>query len=128
MLNQSLEERVMQMEKDCRDLRRSILMLSAGTVTAALVGIVAGGLASAVGLAIAAGVVVATMETRRTIGVEAIRARKLEIVGTDGSTRVFIGETTDGTGAVAIYDATGRALAALHEPVRAASSSRRSPS
>ena len=103
------------MEKECRDLRRSILMLSAGTLTAALVGIVAGGLASAVGLAVAAGVVVATLETRRTNGAEAIRARKIEVVGADGNIRVFIGETTGGAGAVAVYDAAGNAVAALQE-------------
>ena len=113
-----LHERIAQIEKECRDLRRSILMLSAGTLTAALVGIVAGGLASAVGLAVAAGIVVATLEAHRSAGGDALRVRKLEIVGSDGRIRVFLGETTDGSGAVAIYDAEGKPLAALHHPVR----------
>ena len=113
------EDRITRVERNYQDLRRAILMLSAGTLVAALVAIVAGRLASAVGLAVAAGVVVATLETRRAVGIDdVIRARRIEIVGADGTVRLCLGETAEGAGAISSYDASGNVVSASKPSAR----------
>jgi hypothetical protein len=112
-MSAEMEERLERAEQTCRDLRRSVLMLSTGVLAAAIVAVFAAGLAPAVALAVAAAAVVAVVETRPSKDVEVVRARKLEIIGANGSVRVSIGETVEGAGTVAAYDATGRFIAAL---------------
>jgi hypothetical protein len=100
-------DRISKLEHDCRDMRRAMIMLSAGTVVAGLVAAFGGGLAAAVGLALAAGAVVVALERQRFVFVELLRVHKLEIVGDDGVTRIALGETELGTGALAIHDGAG---------------------
>ena len=117
MSGRELDDRIKRLERENRDLRRAMLMLSAGTVAAALVTLIAGGLPAAIGLAVASAVVVARLETHRHPFGDTIRIRKLEIVGADGVVRVALGETVDGAGAVATYDAAGRFIAAMNPAV-----------
>ena len=102
-----------RIEKDNRDTRTALLMLAAGTLAAAFVSAIAGGLPAAVALALAAATVVVKLELRRASPRDTVRARKVEIVGANGTVRVALGEAVDGTGAVATYDAGGNLLASL---------------
>src|SRR5688572_21072591 len=106
-------DRIQQLEHECRDTRRAMLMLSTGTVVAALVAVFSAGFMATIGLAIAAGVVVIGLERQRTAVTDVVRVRKIEVVGADGFVRVAIGETGEGAGAVATYDGTGRLVACL---------------
>src|SRR5262245_28739490 len=111
--NTDADDRIRRLESDCRDMRRAMLMLSAGTVVAGLVAVFAGGLSAAVGLALAAAAVVLGLERQRNAVSDVFRVRKIEVLGADGSVRVAIGETGDGTGAVATYDGSGNLLGCL---------------
>jgi len=111
--NTDADDRIRRLESDCRDMRRAMLMLSAGTVVAGLVAVFAGGLSSAVGLALAAAAVVLGLERQRNAVSDTFRVRKIEVLGADGTVRVAIGETGDGTGAVATYDGSGNLLGCL---------------
>jgi hypothetical protein len=111
--NTETHDRIQQLEHECRDMRRAMLMLSTGTVAAALVAVFAGGFMAAVGLAIAAGIVVVGLERQRNAVTEVVRVRKIEVLGADGSVRVAIGETGEGAGAVAAYDGSGKLIGCL---------------
>jgi len=87
--------------------------LVAGAAATALVAFVGGSVPASIGLLIAAGAALFVIERRGGSVPAVIRAQKIEIVGNDGVTRVALGETEDGVGAVATYDAHGRFLAAL---------------
>jgi hypothetical protein len=68
---------------------------------------------------LAGAVVVLVVSERQEDAVpEIIRAQKIEIVGEDGVTRVALGETLEGAGAVATYDSRGEFVAALDPSVR----------
>ncbi len=109
----TLEQRVERLERDNRRLRRVVTAL--GCVGLAATGAFVG--PSTVLIATAAILVVgATLAVVRTSAEErpsVLRATKLEIIGADGRTRVAVGETVDGVGAIAAYDAAGRCIAAL---------------
>ena len=108
-----IEERLERLERENRTLKGTLGMLLAGAVGTAVLAIVAGNVPAAIGLLLAAAAALITMERKRSQAPEVIRAQKIEIVGEDGVTLVEIGETTDGLGAVATYDAEGRCVAAL---------------
>ena len=118
-----IEDRIDRLERENRNLKRAISMLLAGIVGTALAATVAGKVPSILALMLTAGAVLVLLERRRSVpGV--IRAQKIEIVGTDGLTRVALGETLQGDGAVALYDARGRFVAALDANSRRASHTR----
>jgi hypothetical protein len=108
-----IEDRLERLEQENRNLKRGIGMLLAGVVGTALVALVAGNVPASLGLLIAAIAALLVVERRRSAVPEVIRAQKIEVVGADGVTRVALGETVDGSGAVATYDADGRFIAAL---------------
>jgi hypothetical protein len=111
--NADLDAWMKRIEKDNRDTRTALLMLAAGTLAAAFVTAISGGLPAAIALALAAATVVVKLEIKRSALAGIVRTRKLEIVGTDGTVRVALGETVEGTGEVATYDASGRVLPRL---------------
>ena len=108
-----IEQRIERLETENRNLKRSLTMLLAGIVGTALVAFAGGRLPGVLTLLLSAGAVLALLERRRGTIPSIIRAHKIEIVGTDGMTRVALGETLDGDGAIATYDARGRFVAAL---------------
>jgi hypothetical protein len=90
-----------------------MVMLVAGAAATALVAFVGGSIPASIGLLVAAGVALFVIERRSAEVPAVIRAQKIEVVGADGVTRVALGETVEGAGAVATYDSHGRFLAAL---------------
>jgi len=100
-----IEDRIDRLEKENRSLRRAISMLLAGIVGTALAAAVAGKVPSVLALLLSAAAVLVVLERRRGAVPGIIRAQKIEIVGTDGVTRVALGETLQGDGVVATYDA-----------------------
>jgi hypothetical protein len=110
-----IEERIERLEQENRSLKRVTAMLLAGIVGTGLVVLVAGNVPATIGLLFAATVALLVVEKRRGEVPEVIRAQKIEVVGADGVTRVALGETLDGSGAVATYDAEGRFIAALDD-------------
>ena len=113
-----LEERIEKLEKDNRTLRRVMATLITAIVAGTLITLVAGSVAGTVALLVSAAVVLAVSERNEASVAEVIRAQKIEIVGQDGVTRVALGETLEGAGAVATYDARGRFVAALESTRR----------
>ena len=108
-----IEERLERLERENRTLKGMLGMLLAGAVGTALLAMVAGNVPAAIGLLLASTGALITMERKRNQAPEVIRAQKIEVVGEDGITRVEIGETVEGMGAIATYDANGRFVAAL---------------
>jgi hypothetical protein len=119
-----IEKRIDRLENENRSLRRAISMLLAGIVATALVATVAGNVPGVFALLLSAGAALVLLERRRGAVPGIIRAQKIEIVGADGVTRVALGETLDGDGAVATYDARGEFVAALEASSRRASQAR----
>jgi hypothetical protein len=113
-----IEERIEKLERDNRNLRRVMATLIAAIVAGTLITLVAGSVAGTVALLVSAAVVLAVSERNEASVAEVIRAQKIEIVGQDGMTRVALGETLEGAGAVATYDARGRFVAALESTAR----------
>jgi len=114
-----IEERLERLERESRTLKGVLGMLLAGAVGTALLAMVAGNVPASIGLLLAALAAVITLERKRIHAPEVIRVNKIEVVGEDGITRVAIGETVEGTGAVVTYDADGRFLACLDASQRA---------
>ena len=119
-----IEDRIDRLEKENRNLKRAISVLLAGIVGTALAASVAGKVPAILAMLLVAGAVLAFLERRRGAIPGIIRAQKIEIVGADGVTRVALGETLDGDGAVATYDASGRFMAALDATSRRAAQAR----
>jgi hypothetical protein len=122
-----IEDRIDRLEKENRSLRQALSMLLAGIVGTALAAAVAGKVASVLALLLSAAAVLVILERRRGAVPGIIRAQKIEIVGADGLTRVALGETLQGDGAVATYDARGHFVAALDASNRRAPQQRAEP-
>ena len=108
-----IEQRIEKLERDNRNLRRVVAMLVAAIVAGTLIASVAGSVAGAITLLLGAAAVLALSERYEGSVPEILRAQKIEIVGQDGVTRVALGETLEGAGAVATYDSQGQFVASL---------------
>ena len=113
-----IEKRIERLERQNRDLKRVMMLMLAGATGTALVAAVAGSISATIALLLTAATCLALIERRSGRVPAVVRAEKIEVVGSDGITRVVLGETVDGRGAVALYDASGKFLVALDSTKR----------